>query len=246
MPRTALTLDAPGGLCSATLHTPEGTGPWPGVVMYVDAGGVRDTFHAMADHLAGLGFTVLLPDVYYRAGGFEPFDMNTVFTDPEERARLGALMQGLTADMTVADGAVYAATLLDRPEVTGPSVGTTGYCMGGRASLMVAGALGGTIGAAASFHGGNLAKADDPDSPHHRAAGIEATVYVAGATEDASFGPEQFTLLDDALTRAGIRHIVETYPAAHGFAVPDNPTHDAEAEARHWAALVDLYRAALV
>ncbi|GAA4540014.1 dienelactone hydrolase family protein [Pseudonocardia xishanensis] len=245
MPRTALTLDAPGGLCPATLHTPEGSGPWPGVIMYPDAGGVRDTFLGMADHLAGLGYVVLLPDVYYRSGGFEPFDMATVFTDPAERARLGALMQSLTPEMVVADAAVYTATLLGRPEVTGPRVGTTGYCMGGRTSLIVAGALGGTIGAAASFHGGNLAKADDPDSPHHRAAGIRAAVYVAGATDDGSFGPEQFTLLDDALSEAGVRHTVETYPAAHGFAVPDNPTHDAEAEERHWAALSDLYRAAL-
>jgi len=38
---------------------------------------------------------------------------------------------------------------------------------------------------------------------------------------------------------------VETYPAKHGFAVPDNPTYDPAAEARHWAALERLYRARL-
>ncbi|WP_181784441.1 dienelactone hydrolase family protein, partial [Pseudonocardia pini] len=153
MPRTALTLDAPDGTCAATLHTPEGQGPWPGVIMFVDAGGVRDTFLDMADHLAGLGYAVLLPDVYYRLGGFTPFDMATVFTEPAERERLMAMVHGLTSDMVAADAAAYAETLLARPEVSGPTVGTTGYCMGGRASMTAAGALGATVGAAASFHG---------------------------------------------------------------------------------------------
>ncbi|WP_181784825.1 dienelactone hydrolase family protein, partial [Pseudonocardia pini] len=70
-------------------------------------------------------------------------------------------------------------------------------------------------------------------------------VYVAGAENDGSFGPEQYALLEQTLTEAGVRHTLETYPAAHGFAVPDNPTHDDTAEERHWAALADLYRAAL-
>ncbi|MCF7548769.1 dienelactone hydrolase family protein [Pseudonocardia sp. WMMC193] len=245
MPRTPLTIDAPDGACSATLHTPDGAGPWPGVVMFVDAGGVRDTFLAMADHLASLGYAVLLPDVYYRHGGFAPFDMDTVFADPEERARLMGMVKSLTSDFVAADAAAYAQALLARPEVAGPAVGTTGYCMGGKASLTAAGALGATVGAAASFHGGGLAVADDPGSPHHRAGGIAAAVYVAGAKDDGSFGPEQFALLDETLTDAGVRHTIETYPAAHGFAVPDNPTHDQESEDRHWAALVDLYRAAL-
>lgn len=245
MPRTALTIPAPGGQCAATLHTPEGEGPWRGVLMYPDAGGVREIFLGMADHLADLGYAVLLPDVYYRAGGFAPFDVATLFSDPAERARMGELARPLTAEAIGADAAAYVDALLARPEVRGDAVGTTGYCMGGRASLIAAGALGGRVAAAASFHGGRLAVPDDPDSPHHRAADVRATVYVAGAQDDASFGPDQFALLDEALTAADVRHTVETYPAGHGFAVPDNPTYDTDAEKRHWAALADLYAAAL-
>ena len=70
------------------LFTPEGPGPWPGVVMYPDAGGVRDTFDQMAARLAGFGYAVLLPDVYYRSGDWAPFDMATVFGDERERKRL--------------------------------------------------------------------------------------------------------------------------------------------------------------
>jgi carboxymethylenebutenolidase len=65
---------------------------------------------------------------------------------------------------------------------------------------------------------------------------------VAGAIEDGSFTAGQAGLLDRALTNAGVEHTVEFYPARHGFAVPDNPTYDAAAEARHWEALERLYR----
>jgi carboxymethylenebutenolidase len=95
--------------------------------------------------------------------------------------------------------------------------------------------------ASAAFHGGRLAVAGDPSSPHLAADRITATVYVAGATDDATFTAEQAGLLDGALTAAGVDHTVEFYPARHGFAVPDNPTYDAEAEARPWEALARLY-----
>jgi carboxymethylenebutenolidase len=151
----------------------------------------------------------------------------------------------LTNDRVISDAGAFADFLLARPEVTGSSIGTTGYCLGGRLSLIAAGGLGGTIAAAASFHGGGLAVADSPSSPHLSAGRITATVYVAGAEDDASYTAEQAELLERALSDAGVDHTLEFYPAKHGFAVPDNPTYDAHASARHWQALADLYHASL-
>jgi carboxymethylenebutenolidase len=199
----------------------------------------------MGDRLAGMGYVALVPDIYYRAGEWAPFDIATVFTDKEERSRLGALMGELTSERIVADSGAYIDFLLERLEVTGAGVGTTGYCAGGRMSMIAAGVHGGKVAAAASFHGGRIAVADDPDSPHLRADRITARVYVAGAQDDDSFTPEQAELLESALTEAGVEHTVEIYPAHHGFAVPDNPTFDETAEARHWDALTTLYQARL-
>jgi carboxymethylenebutenolidase len=98
--------------------------------------------------------------------------------------------------------------------------------------------------AAASFHGGRLAT-DAPDSPHLVVGRITGRVYVAAAEDDASFPAEQAELLEKALTEAGVDYTMETYPALHGFAVPDNPPYDADAAARHWRALGDLYGAML-
>src|SRR6266704_1957390 len=112
-------------------------------------------------------------------------------------------------------------------------------------SVIAAGGLGRKVAAAASFHGGRLAVPGDPSSPHLSADRITATIYVAGAQDDDSFTAEQAELLKSALTDAGADHTVQFYPARHGFAVPDNPTYDPEADARHWQALRQLYRANL-
>ncbi len=245
MPRLDVQIPAPDGRSQGTLHVPDGDGPWPGVLMFPDAGGVRETFGQMGDRLADMGYVTLIPDIYYRAGQWAPFDVATVFTDPQERARLGALASALTNDRVIADAAAYADLLLTRPEVSGSAIGTIGYCLGGRLSLIAAGGLGRTIDAAASFHGGRLAVDGDPSSPHLSADRITATVYVAGATDDDSFTAEQAGMLESALTAAGVDHTLEIYPAHHGFAVPDNLTYDTEADARHWAALRQLYQAHL-
>jgi carboxymethylenebutenolidase len=241
-----VTIPTPDGLCDATLHTPAGsTGPWPAVIMYPDAGGVRDTFHDMAQRLADLGYAVLLPNPYYRSGAYEPFDVATAFTDPAERARLMELVASVTEEGAARDTEAMLAFLAAQPEVApGTKVGTTGYCMGGSFALTAAGRFPDRVGAAASFHGGNIASTA-PDSPHLLAGSMRAKVYIAGAENDRSFDDEQHDRMSAALRDAGVDHVLVTYPAAHGFAVPDNPTYDEIAAERHWQALEELYRAAL-
>jgi carboxymethylenebutenolidase len=242
VPRQNAQVTTPDGTSQATLHVPDGDGPWPGVLVFPDAGGARETIREMADRLAGMGYVALVPDIYYRAGEWDPFDIATLFSVPEERERLATLAGVLTRERVIADAGAYADFLLGRPEVRGEAIGTTGYCLGGHLSLVAATGLGSKIAAAASFHGGRLAVAGDQNSPHLAADRITATVYVAGATDDNSFTAEQAELLERALTDAGVDHTVEIYPAHHGFAVADNPTYDEEAAARHWRALGDLYR----
>ncbi|HEY9267295.1 MAG TPA: alpha/beta fold hydrolase [Mycobacterium sp.] len=235
MPRISDTVTTPDGACPVSLHTPDGDGPWPGVVMYPDAGGARPTFRAMADKLAGYGYTVLVPDVYYRDGDWAPFTMATVFEDDAERRRLFTMIAKVTPELMAADAAAFFDYLAERPEVSGESFGTTGYCMGGRTSLVVAGRVPERVAAAMSFHGGGLAT-DDPGSPHLLADKIRAAVYVGAAQNDRSFTTQDGETLDKALTAAGVEHTIEFYPAFHGFAVPDNGPYDEVSARRHWDA----------
>ena len=127
MPSSDVSVTTPDGECPCSLHAPDGTGPWPAVIMYPDAGGPRASFREMADWLAGLGYVVLVPDVYYRSGHYEPFKMADVFTDPAERQRLGMLMSSLSTDGTVSDATAFADFLAAHPSVIAGPIGTTGY-----------------------------------------------------------------------------------------------------------------------
>lgn len=241
MPTIHDTITTPDGTCPVTLCTPDGDGPWPGIVMYPDAGGARPALQAMAERLASLGYAVLLPDVYYRNGAWAPFDMTAVFGDAAERDRLFAMMKAITPEVMAADAQAFFDYLAARSEVTGGRFGTTGYCMGGRTSLVVAGRVPDRVAAAMSFHGGGLAADGDPGSPHLLADRIQAAVYVGAAQNDPSFTPEQSAALEDALTAAGVNHIIEWYPAAHGFAVTDNAPYDRAAAERHWRAMETFF-----
>jgi carboxymethylenebutenolidase len=245
MPTITDSITTPDGTCAVTLATPEGNGPWPAVVMYPDAGGRRQVFGEMAERLAGHGYAVLVPDIYYRSVDWAPFDMNTAFSDPDERKRVMSMMSSVTPDKMAADAAAFFDYLASRPEVSGTTFGTTGYCMGGRTSLVVAGRVPDRVAAAMSFHGGGLAS-DDPGSPHLLADQIRAAVYVGGAANDASFTPEAAETLDKALTAADVEHTIEWYAAAHGFAVSDHhAAYDADAAERHWKAMESFFGAKL-
>jgi carboxymethylenebutenolidase len=241
MPTIKDTITTPDGTCPATLATPAGDGPWPGVVMYPDAGGPRAAFDEMAQKLADYGYAVLVPDIYYRSGEYAPFDLNTAFSDPDERKRLMSMMGGITPDKMASDGGAFFDYLEARPEVSGTAFGTTGYCMGGRTSLVVAGRVPERVAAAMSFHGGGLAT-DDPGSPHLLADQMRAAVYVGGAENDASFTKEAAETLEKALTAADVVHTIEFYPAGHGFAVSDHAgVYDVDAAQRHWNAMESFF-----
>lgn len=233
-----LLIDTVAGPARATVHRPTGAGPWPGIVMLMDAPGIRPAMFRLADRLAAGGFVVLLPDLFYRSGGYEPIDPKVVFTDPAKRdAHRARFMKALTPDAAMADMPAWIDALVARPDVAPKAVGVVGYCMGGRLALLAAGIYPDRVVAAASYHGGGLAT-DAADSPHLLAERITARVYVAGATEDANFDDGQKARLIAAFEAAGTHAVVETYPARHGWVPDDMPVHDpAEAE-HHWQTLV--------
>lgn len=242
---TKLAVKTRDGIAPAWLHRPEGDATLPGVVLIPDAGSVRPATQAMAARLARLGYAVLLPDIFYRAGEYAPFDTMTVFEDPKERDRLMTLVRSLDRDKMVSDLDDYITALLSQPNVGQRPVGLVGYCIGGRMAFVAAGALGARVGAAASIHGGGLAT-DAPDSAHLYADKISASLYFAVADEDGSCTPEHQGKLVTALAAAHLRFSLEHYPGAkHGFSMTDFPVHDARAEAQHWDRVERLLASAL-
>lgn len=233
------------GLCPSYVYRPAGSGPWPAVLVFMDGLAIRPAMLQLGERLATHGYCVLLPDLFYRAGPYEPMDPKAVFSDPQKRK---ALMEKYFATATSAnimsDTRAFLDYLAAQQDVKRGGIGVTGYCMGGRLALIAAGTYPDQIVAAASYHGGRLAN-DDSDSPHRLAPRMKARVYVAGAIEDQSFPDDMKQRLETALTDAGVDHEIETYPAKHGWVFADFPVYDAAACERHWQSLLALLAAKL-
>lgn len=247
MARSPISIQTRDGYCPAFVFKPSSaTGPWPAVLMFMDGIGIREAMHAIAERIATHGYYVLLPDLFYRAGPYIAPTPAALFGDPDVRAawfsKFTAVMGG---DNVMTDVSSFLDFLSAQRDVVQSKIGTTGYCMGGRFSLLAAGHFPDRIAAAASYHGGNLGK-DSPDSPHLLAPRMKARVYAAGAVEDPSFPDEQKQRLEDALTAAGVAHTIETYPnARHGWVPADTPVHDPAGAERHFATLFELFDATL-
>lgn len=242
------------GTCDAALIHPA-KGAHPGILFWPDAFGLRPSMRTMARRLAGEGYTVLVPNPFYRvarapfkdASGFN-------FANPDDMAKLRPLMASVNeGDHAVRDAAAYVAFLDAQPQVdTKRKVGTQGYCMGGPLVVRTAAALPNRIGAGASFHGGGLVT-DKPDSPHLLAPKIRARMYFAVAGSDDTRQPEAKVQLKEAFEAAGVPVEVELFATSqHGWCVSDMPVREgapiynqAQAE-KAWAKLLALYKGALV
>lgn len=240
MPHEQITIDTKDGACPTHVLTPQGSGPWPAAIFYMDALGIRPALIEMGQKLADGGYLVLVPDIFYRAGPYGPLDPVEVFKG-DFRAICGPMMATTGNDKAAEDSAAFLAYLDSRDDVAGSKIGVVGFCMGGGMALTVAGVFPDRVAAVASFHGGNLAT-DAPTSPHLLAPKIKAEVYVAGADNDAHYPPEMAEQLEAALSEAGVEHRLEIYAgAAHGWMKPDFPIYDeAEAE-RGWREMLALF-----
>jgi carboxymethylenebutenolidase len=246
MSHEQVTIHTNDGECPAHVFTPSGSERYPAVIFYMDGLGIRSTIFEMGQRLADYGYVVLVPDLFYRAGPYEPLEPEKVFASGDVRAAIGHLFASTDNHRAGEDTEAFLAYLDGRQDIAGTRVGTTGYCMGGGISLTAAGTYPDRIAAAASFHGGNLAT-DSELSPHHLASRIAARVYVAGADHDDSYPPEMAVRLDQALSNAGVDHRCEIYPEAlHGWTMTDFPVYNEAAAERHWSELVTLFTDTLI
>ena len=240
-----ITIPTRDGACRSFVFRPPGRGPWPAVLVYMDGIGIRPAMLGVAERLATCGYFVLLPDLFYRSGAYQPMNARTVFSDPQQRKVLMEKFFALATPAGVmSDTEAFLAWLAAQADARPGPIGTTGYCRGGLMSLTAAGTFPDRIAVAASYHGGGLAT-DAPDSPHRLASRMRARVYVAGAVEDPSFTDEMKERLERALTEAGVDHRIETYPARHGFVLTDHAAYDPAAAERHWKTLRALLDATL-
>ncbi|MCI4066409.1 dienelactone hydrolase family protein [Micromonospora sp. R77] len=231
------------GVADACLVRPDGDGPFPGVLLFMDAFGPRPRLTEMAERIAAEGYVVLVPNLFHRSGRAPLVDVSGL-ADPEQRGvlfgQLTPMMAALTPELVARDTAAYLDFLAAQPGVAAGPAAITGYCMGGTNALRAIEAHPDRLAAAASFHGGRIVT-DAPDSPHLGVGAVTGELYFGHADNDQSMTAEQIATLEKALDAAGVTYRSELYAGApHGFTMADTPMYDEQATERHWAALFDL------
>src|SRR5262245_63863724 len=251
---TNVDIKTPDGSCDAAFIYPK-AGSYPGVLIWTDAFGLRPAFRDMAKRLAAEGYSVLVPNPFYRVTKAPVFaDVASFnFQNQADRAKLTPLMGSVNAPGAAEkDAAVYIAFLDSQKQVNkSKKNGNQGYCMGGPLIVKTAAAVANRVGAAASFHGGGLVTAN-PDSPHLLASKIKGHMYFGIASNDDSQQPDAKDKLKEASAAAKVPAEIEVYSKSlHGWCVSDMPQQNGmpiynkpDAE-RAWGKLLALYRTGL-
>jgi carboxymethylenebutenolidase len=243
MSRQEVQVPTPDGEARAFVFTPDqGFGPWPAVIFYMDALAIRPALFDMGERLASNGYYVLMPDMFWRLGGYAPMVPTEVFANPEKRQELFTRFMGSTnPQRAMQDTGAFLEWLAKQPQAKADKVGVTGYCMGGMLALRAAESYPDRVAAAGAFHAGGVVT-DQPDSPHLHVAKIKAKVLVGGADQDSHFTEAQCETLKQAMAAAGVDADVSIWRGAlHGYAPPDMPVYDPEHSERHWRELVRLF-----
>ena len=241
-PLTEVEFDAPGGRMDGLLITPE-TGSYPGIIMWPDIAGIRDSKVAMGRLLARAGYSVFLGNPYYRSVEGQQFADFDEFREDGGFQKVGPWMQQNTPE-AIAETYVAVVEWMDGLEQvdTSRGIGTQGYCMTGGWTIRGAAAVPERIKAAASFHGGGLV-GEAPTDPVNLIDDLasDCKLLIAIAKNDDANAPGDKDALRAAADAAGIDATIEVFHGDHGWTVLDSPVYDYDEEERSTDMLLDLY-----
>ena len=242
MIETVADIPTPDGAMETFVCRPERGGPHPPVLFLMDAPGVREELRDMARRLASVGYAVLLPNLYYRAGRDTKYGPDVLEEGSAEHARMRAVRTKMTIPPVMRDVAAAVAFCDADPGIAGGPVGCHGYCMSGPYALAAAARYPERIAAAASLYGTWLVS-DAEESPHATLGRGRAELYIACAEHDDLAPLPMVEELRALFAASGAGGEIELYPGVHhGFAFPERRCYDRPAAERHWERLIALYR----
>jgi carboxymethylenebutenolidase len=241
----AIEIRTTDGVADGFLYRAEGDRRAPGVIHLTDIGGIRPSHRAMAQRLAEKGYTVLMPNVFYRTGKPPVLHVKPNMGDEQTMKRIAELAASLPPEAVERDATAYVNFFTSRDSMSAGPVGVVGYCFTGALAMRTAAAQPDKVAAAASFHGGSL-YTDAPTSPHLVLPRIKARLYFGHAVKDRSMPAEAIEKFDRALAAWGGKYESEVYEGAfHSWTVADSPVYNQAQADRAFGKLTDLLASTL-
>jgi carboxymethylenebutenolidase len=244
MIETQLDLPTRAGAMATFVVRPD-RGSHPPVLLLMDAPGIREELRDMARRLATVGFVVLVPNLYYRAGPDTYYGPDVLTEGSDDYKRMRAVRTKMTIPPVMEDIGDMIAWCDAQDFVTAGPVGAHGYCMSGPYALAAAARYPDRVTAAASFYGTWLVN-DVEESPHRSFAKMNGEIYISCAEHDDLAPPDMVAELRRLFDESAVRGELEIQPGVHhGFAFPSRWCYDQPAAERHWERLIALYRRVL-
>jgi carboxymethylenebutenolidase len=217
---------------------PDGPGAYPGIILYMDAPGIREELRNLARRVAKHGYFCLLPDMYYRVGALR-FDF--VRRAEGMRQTMFAAMNSLTNALVTEDTAAWLGFLDAQDKVKPGAVGCIGYCMSGRYVTTVAARFPNRFAASASLYGVGIVT-ENEDSPHLLVDRIKGEMYYGFAEIDEHVPANVVPTLKNALDKARTRYALDVFPSSrHGFQFPERDVYETHAAEESWTKILAMW-----
>jgi len=214
---------------------PDGPGPFPVVLFYMDAPAIRDELYDMARRIAGEGYYVMLPDLFYRVGKIR-FPVMT----PRSRLIWRECMRHMSNADVMEDTEVMISHVDSDSPARGGKLACIGFCMSGRLVTAAAGTFPERVAVISSLYGVGIVTGQE-DSSHFLVDNIEAECHFAFAETDSTVPAYVIPTLSEALTRNNVTHTIEVLPGTqHGFSFPSRDIYDEPAAEHCWKTFFDM------
>jgi carboxymethylenebutenolidase len=238
----------PDGAMDGYAAHPDGDGPFPLVLMFMDVWGLREELFALARGVAAHGYYCLLPNLFYRIGKIRfdrrNADGKTVSFDtlpPALQEEMRGHSSKVDRPRTRMDIAAMLEFCRNEPVAAGPA-GSVGFCLGGRAAFYAGQEFPERFVANASLHGTNLVTAA-AGSPHALVGRMRGEVYCGHGAADRMSTPEIVAALDRAFApNPNVVYRRHVHAGAHhGYSLPDRDIHAAQATATDWREIFAMF-----
>ncbi len=219
--------DAPD--MNAFVAVPEGSGPFPAIIVFQEAYGVNHHIKSLTERIAAEGYVAIAPELFHRTA---PASFEAPYGD------FAAVMQhfnALTTDALINDATAAHAWLMTQDNVLKDKTGCIGFCLGGRVSFLANSVL--PLSASVSFYGGGMHMVAD------RATELHGPQLLFWGGKDGHIKPEHVQTVVDALRGAGKDFInVEISYADHGFFCDERPSYHPQAAKEAWGMVKEFFR----